>query len=243
MPDDIVIIGAGGAAISTVDVAERTGRTVRCLVDENGLVAPGALWHGIPMVGSLDEAFALGSISNDLAQIEVAIGVGNGANRLRIARRLSTSRPMLRYATLVSPAAIVSPRARVAAGCLVGGTTLVGGDCVVGEHAFLLDVTLGHGDALGVGVTLAPGVRLAGDVTLGDRTTVGMNATVREGVKVGADVIIGANTFVSRDVPDGAVVVGVPGRILRMRDDLLDAYPNATAPGGLAAPGRTPRRG
>jgi serine O-acetyltransferase len=50
--------------------------------------------------------------------------------------------------------------------------------------------------------------------TIGDRVDIGCNVTVAGGVMVGADSKIGANTLVIADVPPGAVVVGVPARII-----------------------------
>jgi acetyltransferase EpsM len=56
---------------------------------------------------------------------------------------------------------------------------------------------------------------LCGDVTIGHRTFVGANSVIKQGVNVGADVTIGAGTVVLKDVPDGATLVGNPGRIIR----------------------------
>lgn len=39
-------------------------------------------------------------------------------------------------------------------------------------------------------------------------------------IKIGNNVIIGANSVVNKDVPDNAIVAGVPAKVLRFRDDL-----------------------
>jgi serine O-acetyltransferase len=51
---------------------------------------------------------------------------------------------------------------------------------------------------------------------LGDNVYIGAGAKVIGGVRVGSDVRIGANAVVAKDVPDGATVVGIPARIVRM---------------------------
>jgi serine O-acetyltransferase len=51
---------------------------------------------------------------------------------------------------------------------------------------------------------------------LGDNVYIGAGAKVIGGVRIGSDVRIGANAVVSKDVPDGATVVGIPARIVRM---------------------------
>ena len=47
---------------------------------------------------------------------------------------------------------------------------------------------------------------------------VGTNATILPGVRIGAHAIVGAGAVVTSDVPDYAVVAGVPARVLRFRD-------------------------
>jgi acetyltransferase-like isoleucine patch superfamily enzyme len=65
---------------------------------------------------------------------------------------------------------------------------------------------------------MAPGAVLAGEVVVGDYASVGTNATVMPRIKIGSDAVIGAGAVVTRDVPDRAVVVGNPARILRIRE-------------------------
>ena len=93
-------------------------------------------------------------------------------------------------------------------------------------------VELGYG---GVGVVVAPGVTvgprtfLCQNVTLGERpdapgvprvgshVLVGSGAMVLGPVTVGDHAEIGANAVVTEDVPPGAVVAGVPARVLRRK--------------------------
>jgi acetyltransferase-like isoleucine patch superfamily enzyme len=56
-------------------------------------------------------------------------------------------------------------------------------------------------------------------VTVGDGSFVGIGATLSDGVHVGSGCLIGAGAVVIRDVPDGAVVAGVPAHQLRTLSD------------------------
>ena len=51
-----------------------------------------------------------------------------------------------------------------------------------------------------------------GEVVIGDRAMIGAKAVVLPGVRIGADAQIAANSLVTRDVPAGATVAGVPAR-------------------------------
>jgi acetyltransferase-like isoleucine patch superfamily enzyme len=46
------------------------------------------------------------------------------------------------------------------------------------------------------------------------RASIGSNATIMAGVTIGAGALIGAGAVVTKDVPDHAVVAGVPARVI-----------------------------
>ncbi len=54
-------------------------------------------------------------------------------------------------------------------------------------------------------------------VVIGFGADIGVNAVILPGVRVGAHAIVGAGAVVTHDVPDYAVVAGVPARVLRSR--------------------------
>ncbi len=55
--------------------------------------------------------------------------------------------------------------------------------------------------------------------TLGDNVTVGAGAKVLGPIKIGNNVTIGANAVVTKDMPDNAVVVGNPGKIIKYKEE------------------------
>ena len=83
------------------------------------------------------------------------------------------------------------------------------------------------------GVMIAPGVRIAtinhdtnnrhtiytyGKVTIKKNAWLGMNVTICPGITVGKYAVVGAGAVVTKDVPDYAVVGGVPAKVIRMQD-------------------------
>jgi acetyltransferase-like isoleucine patch superfamily enzyme len=60
---------------------------------------------------------------------------------------------------------------------------------------------------------------------------IGANATLLPGVTIGRDALVGAGSVVIEDVPDGAVVVGNPARVVRRIQDLAAYSPLGNPPG------------
>ena len=58
-------------------------------------------------------------------------------------------------------------------------------------------------------------------ITVDDDVWLGHGAIVLDGVHIGKGAVIGSGTVVDQDIPDGAVAVGVPARIIAMRSNLL----------------------
>jgi acetyltransferase-like isoleucine patch superfamily enzyme len=55
------------------------------------------------------------------------------------------------------------------------------------------------------------------DLRMGHNVWMGYGACVLRGVTVGDNAVIGTNSVVTKDVPDNAVVGGVPAKLIRMR--------------------------
>jgi acetyltransferase-like isoleucine patch superfamily enzyme len=90
----------------------------------------------------------------------------------------------------------------------------IGRECIVADRVMLIDFD--HGV-----VEVERPIRLQGiykrDVRVGHNVWIGYGACLLRGVTVGDNAVIGTSTVVTKDVPDNAVVAGVPAKLLRMR--------------------------
>lgn len=120
---------------------------------------------------------------------------------------------------LVDPTAIVARTARVGAGCVVNAGAVIGARTTLGAMAHVnRSASVGHHNAIGDYASLGPGCVLAGSVTVRPGAFIGAGAVLAPRVTIGANATIGAGAVVVADVPDFAVVVGNPGRVLRIAE-------------------------
>ena len=55
-------------------------------------------------------------------------------------------------------------------------------------------------------------------IKIGNDVWIGVNVTILPGVTIGENAVVGAGAVVTKDVPDNAVVVGNPARVIRYLD-------------------------
>lgn len=92
-------------------------------------------------------------------------------------------------------------------------SVIIGNDCLIAPGCHITDVNHGidHGELIRKQPLESKPIRI------GDDVWVGAGSSVLPGVTIGQGAVIGARSVVTHDVPEGAIVVGVPARILRYR--------------------------
>ncbi len=95
------------------------------------------------------------------------------------------------------------------------GTLRIGTGCSVMPDVLITDIEHMYDYNRTLGET---GLK-AGSVSIGAYTVIGMGARIlgSKNIIIGRNVVIGANAVVTHDIPDGAVVAGIPARIIRYR--------------------------
>lgn len=195
-PEALWILGDGGQARETADL-------VAVLRTNEGK----PLFEVLGMLSEGDE------VNLDSRGEVLALGLGFPQRRLAAYTRFGER---CRFPVLVHPAAVVSSSCRlaegvmVAAGCVLMCGTTVGAGTLLNSRS-----GLGHDAVIGRCCVVNPGANISGAVQLGEGVLVGSGATVLQGRSVGDGAVVGAGAVVTRDVPPGATVVGVPARVIR----------------------------
>ena len=117
------------------------------------------------------------------------------------------------------------------------GSTLRGDNerITLGEGSNIQENAVLHTDmgfplTIGRGCTVGHKAMLHG-CTLGENTLIGMSAVILNGAKIGRNCLIGAGALIgeNKTIPDGSLVMGVPGKVVRDLDETAIAGLKASA--------------
>lgn len=126
--------------------------------------------------------------------------------------------------------------------CVVLEQAVIGENCNVNAQVLIEnDVIIGDNVTVKSGVQLWDGMRIENDVFIGPNATfsndmfprskvypesfsgitikkgasIGANATILPGIVIGENAMVGAGSVVTKDVPENAVVIGSPAKVIR----------------------------
>jgi UDP-2-acetamido-3-amino-2,3-dideoxy-glucuronate N-acetyltransferase len=138
----------------------------------------------------------------------------------------------------------VGDRTRIGAFVEVQRGATIGASCKISSHTFVCaGVTIGDAVFIGHGVMFindlfpratagAGALQTEADWELVETkvehgASIGSNATILGGVTIGAGALVGAGAVVTKDVPPGAIVAGVPARVIGSTADSTDSTDRA----------------
>lgn len=209
-----IIIGAGTYGEVYLSYLREAGVEVIGFLDDNATMH-GQVVRGIPVLGGSDLLHTLRH-SHDVQAVYCPIG----NNRVRV--RMLTMAQDLGYDTpnYIHPSALISPDATLGKGVYIFPQTIILPYAKIGDYVMIAQRTsISHHTHLRTGVFLSAGCTIGASITVDEYAYCGMSATVMTGVKrIGEDTLIGAGAVVIRDVPNRAVVAGVPAKILKYKE-------------------------
>ena len=204
----MIIAGAGGHALEVIDLLLALGKKDLRVYGEE-IRAP-FIRDSYPTFSSLDELPK--HLSGDYF---FCLGVGHPQHRQKLHQLFKAAggvlHPLRGESSFISPFAELSD-ADVMEYCYVGSQACIGSGSLINTGA-----QIHHEVQIGSFSVINPAAVLLGACQVGDFCSIGAHATILPGVSIGHHVNIGAGAVIIRDIPDGATVVGVPGKDVSRR--------------------------
>ena len=202
--EKIVIFGAGGHAMSVVDILLSSGDCkVLCMVTNE---EPEGDIAGIPVVFE----------NHYLVQSCTSAVVAIGDNKIRKKLSVKLEQKGFRLVNAVSPHSYVSDLAVLGVGVVVMPFSVVGPGTTIGDGSIInTRAGVDHDCIIGSYTHIAPGSTICGFVVIGDCSFICAGATVIDKIKIGSYCTVGAGAVVIRSLTDNKTVVGVPAKEIR----------------------------
>lgn len=209
-----VIIGAGTYGEVYLSYLRDAGVDVAGFLDDNEMLH-GVIIQGVPVLGSTDLIYSLKQ-TDGIDSVYCPIG----NNRLRV-KFLSLAKS-LGYKTpcYIHPSVVMSSDILLGNGVyILLGTHIMPYVNIKDFVMISMGVNIAHHSTLEEGTFISTGVNYGASICAKKNCYIGIGSTIMTGVKtLGEDCLIGAGAVVIKDVPDRAVMAGVPAKVLRIKD-------------------------
>lgn len=204
MENKVTLYGASGHAKVIIDILTTSSVIIETIIDDN---PKSETILGIDITKSAKYDFSKSR--------KILISIGN--NKVR---KLLSSKLNVTFANAIHPTAIISEYASINEGTVVMAGAIINPEVKIGSHCIInTGAIIEHDCSVENFAHVSPRAALAGNVWVGEGAHIGIGATIIQGVKIGKWSTIGAGAVIINDVPDYAVVVGNPGKIIKYNQD------------------------
>ncbi|MBC6697790.1 NeuD/PglB/VioB family sugar acetyltransferase [Hymenobacter sp. BT190] len=208
----MLVVGARGHAIEVLECLQQTSDGQLFFFDDVTPDLEPQLFGRYPVLRSLDEVSKL--FERDPTFV---LGLGGGRLRKILAQKITALGGVL-TSVIAATAQIGRYDVKLGAGLNVMHHALISNATQIGEGTLVnANAAVHHNAIVGKYCEISPGARVLGGCLLHDLVLVGANATILPRLVIGEGASIGAGAVVIQDVPAGATVVGVPGKVVRQR--------------------------
>src|SRR5690606_2788249 len=212
----IIIIGGGnvgGFVINNIHDFTEKFEVVGILDDDLSKVGT-ELW-GVKVLGQIKD---LDKVLEQHNKIGIVVSIANPLVKEKIVKNLNQY-TQLYYPNFIHKNTWISNKVILGKGNIIYPGVSINYETTLKDFVTInMNASFGHNCTLNNYVTISPGANLAGFTNVGETTFIGIGASIIQGTRIGKWCTIGAGAVIIKDVPDGATVVGNPGRIIKQVD-------------------------
>ena len=209
-----VIIGAGKYGEVYLSFLSEAGFEIIGFLDDDPKEM-GNFIQGIPVLGPTT---LMDSIQEQYGIDGVFCPLGNNKLRVQFLKKARTLG--LKTPNYIHPSVVISPNVKIGEGVYILLGSRIMPDTEVKDFTMIsMGVNIAHHNILDEGVFLSTGCNFGASIHAKKYAYCGIGSTIMTGLNtLGEDCLIGAGAVVIKDVPDGAVVAGVPAKVLKYKD-------------------------
>ncbi len=194
------IFGASGHGKVIASILANSNINLKGFIDDN---PKGKSLMGLPVFHS--------KVMKNIPIEKLIIAIGDNRSRKQISERLEND-----FFSVIHKSAICCETIKIKNGTVVCPNAVINAETIIGAHCIInTGAIVEHDCILEDFVHISPNATIAGGVNIGEGTHVGAGAVVIPGIKIGKWVIIGAGSIIIKDIPDYAVAVGNPGKVIK----------------------------
>ena len=215
--NDIILVGGGGHAKVIIDVIRKYHTEYRIAgILDNDSAKVGGILLGFSVIGTDDIMTSIHEKGVNKAFISLG-SFGDSSTRQRLYEMLRNRGfsliNVIHRQSAISEYAQWGDGNAILAGVIINVDASIGNNCIINSGSIIE-----HDCKLGSHIHIAPGAKISGGCKVGDGSLIGVGASVIQSIEIGANCIIGAGSVVTRDIPANSVAVGIPAKVIKMRD-------------------------
>ena len=197
----MIIYGASGHAKVIIDIiSSKDQESIDFILDDDRSIT------------NLLDFKVLHDWTDEMRDHKVVIAIGNNLTRKVVANKIKT----VFCKALIHKSACISENVVIGKGTVIMPNAVINSSSKIGAHCIINTASvIEHDVFMEDYVHVSPSATVTGNVVIGEGSHIGAAATIIPGIKIGKWVTIGAGAVIINDIPDFAVVVGTPGKVIK----------------------------
>lgn len=150
-------------------------------------------------------------------ELEIVIAVGEPAVREMMYQKVREKK--IKLVSLIHPGVYIDETTFIGDGVVICEGATITSNVVIGDNTYVqAHAVIGHDIQIGKHTIIGSNCQIGGADVIGDRVFMGFLSGTADHIQIGNDVIISAGAIVFKDLPDEAIAVGNPARIMKKND-------------------------